>query len=89
MDVYCKQLIADLHADFPGITAEQALYFLYGRGIIETTMCKIYVVRRRVDELVAEGESKLEAMWIASREFGTTFENVRKYVYYYKDVTFD
>lgn len=58
-------------------------------GVIDYSMCKVLAVRTHVDELMRTGGyGKVDAMWMASERFCSTYEYIRKCMYYYTDVGF-
>ncbi|MDR0954539.1 MAG: hypothetical protein LBM20_04060 [Rikenellaceae bacterium] len=59
---------------------------LFRVGVIDSTLVKVLLIRQYVDQLMREGETKLNAMWRATEIFACTYEYVRKCVYYYKDI---
>jgi hypothetical protein len=55
-------------------------------GVVDHTLCKVFAVRKFVDEQVKSGVGKVDAMWAASDHFCATYEYVRKCMYYYNDI---
>jgi hypothetical protein len=55
-------------------------------GVVDNTLCKVLAVRLWVDQRCDEGYGKVKAMWMAAEHFSITYELVRQYIYYYKDI---
>jgi hypothetical protein len=87
MNIYQKRLheIVQSHCPHPEEGCD-IVDMLFKVGVIDSTLVKVLVIREYVEELVREGETKLNAMWRATEIFACTYEYVRKCVYYYKDI---
>ena len=55
-------------------------------GLIDHTTCKVLAVRTWVAEATDSGVGKIDAMWMASEKFCTSYEYIRKCIYYYRDI---
>lgn len=86
LNVYDKQLVNSIETMFPGDNTAEVVRQLIRMGVVDTVRCKILVVRSFVDELVHQGNGKVDAMYIAAEKFCCSYEYVRKCMYYYKDV---
>lgn len=86
MTRYEKELARIIAERFPNLTPQQLIAELCRIGVVDHTLCKVLAVRRRVDELVREGNGKVDAMWMAAEQFCATYEYIRKCMYYYTDV---
>lgn len=86
LTVYEKQLIASVERLHGAKDTAALVEELIRIGVVDTTKCKVLVVREYVDELVKQGHAKIDAMYCAAEKFCCSYEYVRKCVYYYKDV---
>ncbi|MDR2912448.1 MAG: hypothetical protein LBV38_04010 [Alistipes sp.] len=77
------RLVADLYGHLP---TRRVVEELCRMGVIDHRLCKILAVRRKVDDLMAAGHPKIDAMWIASTTMSISFSYVRKCVYHHTDV---
>jgi hypothetical protein len=83
---YQKELAAIVGEKYPGLSAVDLVAELCRMGVVDHTLCKVMAVRHWVDEAVKKGSRKVEAMWMASEHFCSSYEYVRKCMYYYNDV---
>ncbi|MBR2424622.1 MAG: hypothetical protein IKD05_00505 [Tidjanibacter sp.] len=74
-----KQTIGRLNG--PDGNTEEVVDFLLRESLLDATHLKSWVVRREVDQLVAEGAGRIDAMETVAEEFGMSFYTVRKYIY--------
>lgn len=86
MTRYEKELARIVAERCGNLPAEKIVEELCRIGVVDHTLCKVLAVRRRVDELVGEGHGKVDSMWMAAEQFCTTYEYIRKCMYYYTDV---
>ena len=86
MTVYQKRLHEIVQSHCPHANNGEIVDLLFRVGVIDSTLVKVLVIREYVEELMREGDSKLNAMWRATEIFACTYEYVRKCVYYYKDI---
>jgi hypothetical protein len=68
------------------VTARRLFEQLCRIGVVDHTLCKVLAVRTWVDRRCDEGYGKVKAMWMAAEHFSITYELVRQYIYYYKDI---
>jgi len=66
-----------------GVSAARLLMEM---GITDAVRCRAAVVKEYVARKERLGTAKVEAMYMASREFCCSYESVRNYVYNYKDI---
>lgn len=85
MTVYDKALLDMVSQRLSTLTATEATERLIELGLIDNNRCKAMIIRDFVDKLVADGESKVEAMYTAAEKFCCSYECIRKYIYYYKN----
>lgn len=74
------RIIAERYGEFP---AERIVEELCRMGFVDHNLCKVLAVRLWVDKAIKEGNGKVDAMWMAAEYFCTTYEYVRKCMYYY------
>jgi len=86
LTVYDKQLISSIERLWPELGTARLVEKLINIGVVDTVRCKILVVREYVDKMVAEGHGKVDAMYMAADKFCSSYEYVRKCVYYYKEI---
>ncbi len=86
MTLYQKRLHDLVQARCAQNSGHDVVDLLFRVGVIDSTLVKVLVIREYVEELLREGETKLNAMWRATEVFACTYEYVRKCIYYYKDV---
>lgn len=86
MTIYFKELLERIDRRYGKLPPDRFAQKLFEIGVIDHTLCKVLSVREYVDSLVASGEKKIDAMWLAAEKFCCTYEYVRKCVYYYTDV---
>jgi len=86
MNVYQKRLHEIVQSHCPHQNGTELVELFYRIGVIDTTLVKVLVIREYVQQLLKEGETKLNAMWRATEIFACTYEYVRKCMYYYKDI---
>lgn len=89
MTVYDRQLIDALAKMYPLEGTAELVERLIEMGVVDTTRCKVLVVREYVHELVKQGNGKVDAMYMAAEKFCSSYEYVRKCMYYYKNVNFN
>lgn len=89
LTVYEKQLIESIGRLYPSPDTKSMVEKLINMGVVDTTRCKVLVIREYVDELVKDGSGKVDAMYAAAEKFCCSYEYVRKCMYYYKDVNFN
>lgn len=82
-DKYLIDTMADMFSDAPAATVVEELIRM---GVVDSTRCKILLIREEVDALWAQGHSRTEAMYLAAKKYCCSIECVRKYVYYHKDI---
>ncbi len=88
MTLYQKRLHELVQSRVPHADGTEVVDTLFRLGVIDSTLVKVLVIREYVEELMREGETKLNAMWRATEIFACTYEYVRKCVYYYRDINF-
>lgn len=86
LTVYEKQLIESLGRIFPESGTRPIVEKLIHMGVVDTSKCKVLVVREHVYQLVRQGSGKVDAMYAAADKFCCSYEYVRKCMYYYKEV---
>lgn len=86
VDPYLNHLIAMLEKEVPGDCVGFVVHTLKEVGIIDLFLCRCLAVREYVKSRTREGGKLVDAMFEAAYFFGITYECVRKYWYYYKDV---
>lgn len=86
LNIYEKQLVESVGRLFPASDTASLVETLIRMGVVDTTRCKVLVVREHVHELVKEGFGKVDAMYAAAERFCCSYEYVRKCMYYYRDV---
>lgn len=86
MTSYEKELARQLACRYPDLSAERLLAKLMDMGVVDFSRCKILAVRSRVEQLIKQGDKKIDAMWKAAEHFACSYEYVRKCMYYYQDV---
>jgi hypothetical protein len=86
MTLYQKRLHELVQARCARNNGHEVIDLLFRVGVIDSTLVKVLVIREYVEELLRDGETKLNAMWRATEVFACTYEYVRKCMYYYKDV---
>jgi hypothetical protein len=86
MNIYQKRLREIVQSNDPCPERSEVVDLLFRVGVIDSTLVKVLVIRQYVEELMRQGETKLNAMWRATEIFACTYEYVRKCIYYYKDV---
>lgn len=86
LTVYDRQLIESVDRLWPGLDTAALVERLIRIGVVDPTRCKVLVVREYVDELVKEGNGKVDSMYMAAEKFCCSYEYVRKCVYYYKEI---
>ncbi len=86
MTIYEKELICQLEQNYPKLSTARLMQKLIDMGVIDFSRCKILAVRSHVEQLVKQGEKKIDAMWSAAEYFACSYEYVRKCMYYYQDV---
>ncbi len=86
MTIYIKQLITQLREKYGEMELEPLIYKLFEMGVVDHRQCKVLAVRRWVEEAVAAGAKKSDAMWAATEQFACTYEYIRKCMYYFTDV---
>ena len=88
MNVYEKQLIDSVSKLYPDSCTAGLVEMLIRMGVVDSTLCKVLVVREYVNDLVKRGSGKVDAMYSAAERFYCSYEYVRKCMYYYKEVNF-
>jgi len=83
---YQKDLAQIVETRYAGMSPAALVAELCRIGVVDHTLCKVLAVRRWVDDAVKGGHRKVEAMWMASEHFCSSYEYVRKCMYYYNDV---
>ncbi len=86
MTLYQKRLHELVQARCAHQSGHEVVDLLFRVGVIDSTLVKVLVIREYVEELMREGETKLNAMWRATEVFACTYEYVRKCIYYYRDI---
>jgi ribosomal protein L17 len=86
MTRYQKELAREVAHRYGHLSCVQLVEELCRIGVVDHTLCKVFAVRRYVDQLVKEGTGKVDAMWAATEQFCSTYEYVRKCMYYYTDI---
>ncbi len=86
LNIYDRQLIDKMADLFPGADTATVVEQLIRIGVIDSTRCKILLIRENVDALVKQGQGKVEAMFITADKFCCSYEYVRKCMYYNKDI---
>ncbi len=89
LTIYEKNLVKNVVDRYAGMSAGELTEMLIRIGVVDTTLCKVLTVRAYVDETVARGSGKVDAMFAAAEKFCCSYEYVRKCMYYYKGVGFD
>lgn len=89
LTIYEKQFIDSVARALPSPGTAELVRQLIGMGVVDTTRCKVLVVREHVHDLVKCGMGKVDAMYEAAERFCCSYEYVRKCMYYYKDVNLD
>ena len=87
--LYDKKIIDLMEQKFPGRDAGKITENLIRMGLVDSTKCKILMIREFVSKLVRNGSGKIDAMYTAAEEFCCSFEYVRKCIYYYKNINLD
>jgi hypothetical protein len=83
---YEKELARIVDERYGELPARRLVEELCRMGVVDHTLCKVFAVRRWVDEEMKRGRGKVDAMWMAAEYFCATYEYVRKCMYYYTDV---
>lgn len=86
LTVYDKQLIESVDRLWPGLDTASLVGRLIDIGVVDPVRCKILVVREYVEAKVAEGNGKVDSMYMAADKFCCSYEYVRKCMYYYRDI---
>jgi hypothetical protein len=86
MTKYQKELARIVAERYGELPTAQLVEKLCRIGVVDHTLCKVFAVRRFVDEQVKSGVGKVDAMWTASEHFCATYEYIRKCMYYYTDI---
>jgi hypothetical protein len=86
MTRYQKELAQAVATRYGELSTVRLVEELCRIGVVDHTLCKVFIVRRYVDELVKGGTGKVDAMWAASDRFCATYEYIRKCMYYYNDI---
>lgn len=84
LTAYDKMLIEKLCPPQSALTASQLMESLVTRNLLDQRRCRALLVQDFVDDLVKKGSTKIDAMYVAAEKFCCSYENVRKYIYYYK-----
>jgi hypothetical protein len=88
LNIYDKHLIESMVRLFPDAGTATLVEQLIRIGVIDHTKCKILLIRENVDAMVKEGYGKMEAMHATADKFCSSYEYVRKCMYYNKDINF-
>ena len=89
LTIYDKQLISSIKKMFPeNEDAGEMVEILIRIGVVDTVKCKILAVRKYVNDMVRQGNGKVDSMYVAAETFCCSYEYVRKCMYYYKYVDF-
>jgi hypothetical protein len=83
---YEKELARVVADRFADLTPAGVVEELCRIGVVDHTLCKVLAVRTWVDEQIRAGHGKVDSMWSAADHFCSTYEYIRKCMYYYKDV---
>ncbi len=83
---HLRQVLAQRYAE---LTRDELIDKLFEMGVVDFSRCKILAIRQFVDALVARGEKKTNAMWVAAEHFICSYEYIRKCMYYYQDVNIE
>ena len=86
LNIYEKQLVDSVCGILGNECVGPLVEKLIEMGVVDSVRCKILVVREYVDNLVKQGNGKVDAMYMAADRFCCSYEYVRKCMYYYKDV---
>ncbi len=83
---YQKELARLIAREYGNLSADKLIEKLYRMGVIDHSLCKVLTVRRWVDDTMKSGYRKGKAMLMASDKFCTSYDYIRKCMYYYTDV---
>ncbi len=86
LSIYQQELADAIARRYKKLPPEKLVAELCRMGLLDHPLCKVLAVRTWVDRAVAAGSQKVDAMWAASEKFCTSFEYIRKCIYYYKDI---
>lgn len=86
LTIYQREVARLVARRFKKLPPEDLVAELCRMGLIDHSICKVLAVRTWVAEATATGVKKLDAMWTASEKFCTSYEYIRKCIYYYKDI---
>jgi hypothetical protein len=86
LNIYDRHLIESMVRLLPSPDTAAVVEQLISIGVIDTTRCKILLIREKVEALVKAGGGKIESMHITANEMCCSYEYVRKCMYYNKDI---
>ena len=78
-----SELVELLQRECRGYSAGRTIAHLIDQGLISEPFSKAYVARRKVEEKVCRGVSKVAAMESVAEDMGCSFASVRNYIYHH------
>ncbi len=86
LTIYDKYLIDSMVRLYPSAETAPLVEQLIRIGVVDPVRCKILLIRENVAALVKEGNGKIESMYMTAEKMCTSYEYVRKCIYYNKNI---
>jgi len=80
--IYDRALRRTIACRTAGLTPSEVIETLQSLNLLSPARCKAFLAKERVAELMAEGMTKIDAMFQTAEEFCCSYECIRKYIYY-------
>lgn len=75
-----------LQEHFKDKTSDDTIDALYNMGILNDTKCDAMVANAYAKDLISKGMKVLDALHETAEYMNCSYENIRKFYYYYSDL---